>query len=128
MKDFKAYFIIPATPEMVYKALTTETTIMLWTGEKASFKEEENSEFSLWSGAIVGKNLVFEPNKRIVQEWYFGEASEDTPSIVEIKLHEHKKGTSMEVRHSNIPDEEYENMAEGWQDTYAAALIDFYYE
>ncbi len=126
MRDYKGYFIIPASPDLVYKALTTETTIMLWTGEEASFMEEPNTEFSMWSGSIVGKNILFEPDKRIVQEWYFGDHSESNPSIVEIRLHPHKKGTSMEVRHTNIPEDEYENMVEGWEDTYAAALIDFY--
>lgn len=126
MKDFKAYFIIPAEPEMVYRALTTENTIRLWTGEEASMKDEPGSEFSLWSGSIVGRNLFFEPGKMIEQEWYFGESGE--PSIVRIKLHEHKKGTSMEVRQSNIPEDAYEDIAEGWESSYAAALIDFYAE
>lgn len=85
---------------------------------------EPGTEFSLWSGAITGKNLSFVPGKQIEQEWYFGET--DTPSIVLIKLHEHKKGTSMEVRHSNIPDEAFEDISEGWTSNYAAELIDFY--
>lgn len=124
MKDFKAYYIIPADPEMVYQALTTEITIQLWTGEEARMIAEPGTEFSLWSGAITGKNLSFIPGKEIEQEWYFGD--NDTPSIVLIKLHEHKKGTSMEIRHSNIPDEAYEDISEGWTSNYAAELIDFY--
>lgn len=124
MKDFKAYYIIPAEPDMVYQALTTEITIQLWTGEEAQMTAEPGTEFSLWSGAITGKNLSFVPGKQIEQEWYFGET--DTPSIVQIKLHEHKKGTSMEVRHSNIPDDAFEDISEGWTSNYAADLIDFY--
>jgi uncharacterized protein YndB with AHSA1/START domain len=124
MKDFKAYFIIPAEPEMVFKALTTETTLRLWTGDEAEMKPEVGTEFSLWSGDITGKNLRFEEGKLIEQQWYFGEQEE--PSIVTIKLHEHKQGTSMEVRQSNIPDEDFEDLTDGWRDTYAAYLIDFY--
>lgn len=124
MKDFKAYFIIPAEPEMVYKALTTETTLRLWTGDEAEMKPEVGTEFSLWSGDITGKNLRFEEGKLIEQQWYFGEQEE--PSIVTIKLHEHKQGTSMEVRQSNIPDEDFEDLTDGWKNTYAAYLIDFY--
>lgn len=125
MKDFKAYFIIPAEPEEVYLALTTEITINLWTGEEATMGLEPGTEFSLWSGYIVGKNLSFVKNKEIVQEWYFGE---NTGSIVTIRLHEHKRGTSMEVRQSGIPEEAYDDIADGWHNTYAAALIDFYRE
>ena len=125
MKDFKAYFIIPAEPEEVYLALTTEITINLWTGEEATMVAEPDTEFALWSGAIVGKNLAFVKDKEIVQQWYFGD---DTESIVTIRLHPHKRGTSMEVRQSGIPDEAYDDMADGWHNMYAAALIDFYRE
>lgn len=125
MKDYKAYFIIPAQPEEVYLALTTAITINLWTGEEAVMAEVPDTEFSLWSGAIVGKNLSFVKNKEIVQQWYFGE---NTESIVTIRLHAHKRGTSMEVRQSGIPDGDYDDIVDGWKDTYAAALIDFYRE
>lgn len=125
MKDFKAYFIIPAEPEMVYKALTTQTTVELWTGEPAIMQEEVGAEFSMWSGSIVGRNLRFVPNQLIEQEWYFGE-DHAMPSIVQLKLHAHKKGTSLEVRHSNIPVQDFDHIIEGWQSTYIAALYDFY--
>ncbi len=105
-------------------ALTNPGTIQLWTGEAAEMSEEPGSEFSLWEGSIVGKNLEFEPGKMLVQQWYFGEQEE--PSIVTIKLHPHKYGTSAELRHTNIPDEDYNDITEGWDDAYFAALIDFY--
>lgn len=126
MKDFKKYYTIPAPPEDVYLALTVETTIELWTGDRAVMKAEPGTEFSMWDESIVGKNLEFEPNKKIVQQWYFGEQEE--PSIVTIKLHPHNDGTSLEVRHTNIPDDDYEDIAEGWTHSYAAGLIDFYDE
>lgn len=126
MKDFKKYFIIPAPPEDVYRALTVETTIELWTGDRAEMKPEPGTEFSMWDESIVGKNLEFEEGKKIVQQWYFGEQEE--PSIVTIKLHPHEEGTSMEVRHTNIPDADYEDIADGWTNTYAAGLIEFYDE
>ena len=85
---------------------------------------EPGTEFSLWDGSIAGKNLEFEPNKKIVQEWYFGEQEE--PSIVTIKLHAHKYGTSAELRHTNIPDEAFQDISEGWDEAYFGALIGFF--
>ncbi len=126
MKDYKAYFIIPAPPELVYLALTTELTIRLWTGDEAVMEAVPDTEFSLWGGAIVGKNLSFESDKKIEQQWYFGE--DELPSIVTIKLHPHKQGTSMEVRQTNIPDEAYDDIVDGWGTVYVASLIDFYEE
>ena len=126
MKDFKKYYIIPAPPEDVYLALTQEPTIMLWTGDQATFVAEPNTEFSLWDGSIIGKNLEFEPNKKLVQQWYFGD--EEASSIVTLKLHAHNQGTSLEVRQTNIPDEEYNDLIEGWTNEYVGSLIDFYTE
>ncbi|MFL9482506.1 SRPBCC domain-containing protein [Chitinophagaceae bacterium LWZ2-11] len=124
MKDFKKYYILPAEPEEVYLALTNPLTIKLWTGEEAVMSTEPGSEFSLWDESIVGKNLEFEEGKKIVQQWYFGDQEEE--SIVTIKLHAHKDGTSVELRHTNIPDDEYDDMVEGWNDSYFRSLMEFY--
>ncbi len=124
MKDFKAYFIVPASPEEVYIALTNPFTIQLWTGEVAQMSQEPGSEFSLWDGSIVGKNLAFEAGKKIVQEWYFGDQQE--ASVVTLKLHPDKRGTSAELRHTNIPDEAYDDIVSGWEESYFASLIDFF--
>src|SRR6187401_129256 len=120
MKDFKKYYIIPAQPDELYLALTLPATIQLWTGEEAEMSTEPGSEFSLWEGSIVGKNISFEENKKIVQQWYFGEQDEE--SIVTIKLHPHKQGTSVELRHTNIPDSEFDEMVRGWDQSYFMSL------
>lgn len=126
MKDFKKYYIIPAPPMDVYNALTNPNTIHLWSGEEAIMSTELGSEFSLWEGSITGKNLAFEEGRKIVQQWYFGESQDK--SIVTLKLHEHKKGTSVELHHSNIPDEAYDDITEGWDQVYFDALQEFYRE
>ena len=124
MKDYKKYFIIPATPDEVYLALTLPATLRLWTGEEAEMSTEPGTEFSLWENSITGKNLAFEPGKKIVQQWYFGD--QEKPSIVTIKLHPHKQGTSAELHHTNIPDEAYSDITEGWNETYFGQLTAFY--
>lgn len=124
MKDFKKYYILPATPEEVYNALVNPLAIRLWTGEAVVMSEEPGSEFSLWDGSIEGKNISFEKNRRIEQEWYFGD--QEPASIVTILLHPHKHGTSMEVRHTNIPDEAFDDITEGWSQSYVASLEEFF--
>jgi uncharacterized protein YndB with AHSA1/START domain len=124
MKDYKKYYIIPAPPEDVYLALTNPLTLELWTGDVAEMTPEPGSEFSLWDGSISGKNIEFEQDKKIVQEWYFGEQQEK--SIVTIKLHPHAQGTSVELKHTNIPDTDYDDIAAGWDSSYFGALREFY--
>jgi activator of HSP90 ATPase len=124
MKNFKKYYIIPAEPEEIYNALVNPISLEIWTGEDAEMSTEPGSEFSLWGGSIVGKNLEFVPDKKIVQQWYFDGQPEE--SIVTIKLHKDKKGTSVELNHTNIPDEEYEGFADGWDSSYFGPLTDFF--
>lgn len=124
MQQIKKYFIIPAKPKEVYHALVNPATIQLWSGEPSVMSEEPGSEFALWDETIVGKNIEFIQGKKIVQQWYFGEQEE--ASLVTIILHEHKSGTSAELRHTNIPDEDFDNISEGWEENYFGSLIDFY--
>jgi activator of HSP90 ATPase len=124
MQDLKKYYIIPAAPEEVYQALINPATIQLWSGDPAVMSDVPGSEFSLWDDSISGRNIEFIPGKKIVQEWYFGE--QDDPSLVTILLHQHKAGTSAELRHTNIPDEDFENIRNGWDENYFGSLIDFY--
>ena len=124
MKDYKKYYLISAPPEEVYIALTNPATIQLWSGEKAVMSTVPGSEFSLWEESIVSKNLEFVESRKIVQQWYFGDQEEE--SIVTIILHPHKSGTSVELRHTNIPDEDFQDITDGWTDNYFGALAEFY--
>jgi uncharacterized protein YndB with AHSA1/START domain len=126
MKNFKKYHYIPAPPEEVYLAMTKAQSIKLWTGAEVEFTEEPGTEFSYWDGDIVGKNLEFEYGKKIVQQWYFGEDGE--PSIVTIKLHADKKGTSLEFAQTNIPDEDFEDFTAGLNEYFLGGLLDFFEE
>lgn len=124
MKDLKRYYVIPADPKDVYNALTNQEMLEIWTGEDAVMDPEPGTEFSLWGGSITGLNIEFEENRKIVQQWYFGEQEEQ--SLVTIVLHPHQKGTSIELRHTNIPDDAFDNMAEGWDDDYFDALRELF--
>jgi activator of HSP90 ATPase len=124
MKSIKRYYILNAEPKDVYNALTNKTMLEIWTGETAEMVPTRGTGFSLWDGSITGKNLEFEENKKIVQQWFFDE--ENTDSIVTMKLHPHKKGTSLELVHTNIPDDAYENISDGWDEDYFGALNELF--
>ena len=124
MKDIKRYYSLPAEPKDIYNALTNKNMLEIWTGENAVMEPEPNTEFSLWGGSISGVNLEFEINRKIMQQWFFGE--EEEPSIVTIILHPDKKGTSVELRHTSIPDEAFENISDGWDEDYFQALRELF--
>jgi activator of HSP90 ATPase len=122
MKELKKYYKLGAMPSDVYNALTNQIMIEIWTGDKAVFKAEPGFEFSMWDGEITGRNVAFEMDKLVRQIWYF----DDVESEVTIKLHPDKKGTSVELHHTNIPDEAFDNIAEGWNMDYFGSLEELF--
>jgi activator of HSP90 ATPase len=123
MKTFKKTFRINAEPSDIYSAITNPYTIELWSGYPAQMRPEPGSEFSLWEGDITGKNIEFIPDKKIVQEWYFGDQKEK--SIVTISIAPDRENSLVTVEHTNIPDDEFIDIAEGWREYYIGAIINF---
>lgn len=124
--DIKFYMYIEALPDEVYLALTNPFTIELWSDSPAVMDTVEGSTFSLWDGDITGINLKFVENSTIVQQWDFDDTAQ--PSIATIKLHKHKTGTNVEVNHTNVPPDAYENINEGWREYYIGAVKRFFEE
>lgn len=122
MKDFNYELTINADREEVFAALTIPFQIELWSGYPATMDAEEGTEFSLWDGDISGRNLYITKNKQLVQEWYFGE---EEKSIVTIKLKADVNKTKLSLTHTNIPDEAYEEICEGWVEYYLGSIKNF---
>lgn len=124
MKTFKKTFKINAEPSDIYSALTNPYTIGLWSGYPAVMSDEPGSEFSLWEGDITGKNLEFVTDKKVVQEWFFGDQTEK--SLVTINIAPDGENSLVIVEHSNIPDDDFADISEGWREYYIGAIIDFF--
>ena len=124
MKTFKKTFKINAEPSDVYSALTNPYTIGLWSGYPAVMSEEPGSEFSLWEGDISGKNLEFIKDRKIVQEWYFGDQAEK--SIVTINIQPVRSDSQVTVEQTNIPDDDFADISEGWKEYYIGAIMSFF--
>ncbi len=124
MKTFKKTFRINAEPSDVYAALTNPFTIELWSGYPAIMSTQPGSEFLLWDGDITGHNIEFIPDRKIVQEWYFGDQPEK--SIVTINIVPDKSNSIVTVEHTNIPDDDFNDIAEGWREYYIGAINSFF--
>ncbi|MDM7918151.1 MAG: SRPBCC domain-containing protein [Methanosarcina sp.] len=124
MKTFKKTFKINAEPSDVYSATTNPYTIELWSGYPAIMSEEPGSEFSLWEGDITGKNLEFIKDRKVVQEWYFGDQEEK--SIVTITIQPDSEDSIVTVEQTNIPDDDFAGISEGWREFYFGAITSFF--
>ncbi len=119
--DFKYEIKIMADPEEVFSALTNPFQIGLWSGYPADMKAEVGYIFSLWEGDITGVNLEIVPDRLLVQEWFFGENEE--PSIVRLELKkERNPGTIVQLLHTHIPEEVFEEITEGWKVYYLGSV------
>jgi activator of HSP90 ATPase len=124
MKTFSKTFRINAEPSDIYSALTNPFTIELWSGYPAVMSEEPGLEFSLWDGDITGKNIEFVKDRKMVQEWYFGDQPEK--SVVTVSIRPDGDNSIVTVEHTNIPDEDFSEIAEGWKEYYIGAIIRFF--
>ena len=125
MKTYHKIFKIKAGSDEVYNALTKPFSIELWSGEKAVMEEKKNTLFSLFDGDIAGLNIEFIRDKKIVQEWFFGDREER--SIVTMFLNPSPSSTSIELTHTNIPDDAFDEIKFGWENYYFGALKDFFH-
>jgi len=123
MKEFTYNILINADTEEVFSALTNPFQIELWTGFPAVMDDKVGTIFSLWEGDISGCNLEIIKDYKIVQEWFFGET--ENPSIVTLILKKAGKNTKIDLIHTNIPEDAFEEIVEGWKDYYLGSMKNF---
>lgn len=120
MKSIKQTYKINAPVDKVWDALVNPSVIEKWGGGPAEMNDQEGSEFKLWGGDIYGKNIKVIKNKKLVQEWIEGDW--DKPSIVSFNLSESDGKTTVELVHTDIPDNQAKDIEEGWKDYYMIPL------
>jgi uncharacterized protein YndB with AHSA1/START domain len=125
MKNIRKTVHIKATREEIFTAITNPLTIELWSGYQAVMEPVPNTPFSMFDGDITGTLLAIEPPTRLEQQWDFGD--QPAPSIALIELSEEGNKTRIELNHSNVPDEAFDNINTGWKEYFFGALK-FYLE
>ena len=120
MKNIRKTVHIKAPREEIFTAITNPLTIELWSGYQAVIEPVPNTPFSMFDGDITGIMLAIEPPSMIEQQWDFGEQA--LPSVARIELTEEGNKTRIELNHSNVPEEAYDNINTGWKEYYLGAL------
>ncbi len=94
-----------------------------WGGGPAKMNDKVGFAFSLWGGDIFGKNIDVVPGKKLVQEWYGGKW--EKPSIARFELSSENDGTRIDFFQTEVPDNEFKGIQEGWKDYYLGPIKDF---
>jgi len=118
---------VSASPDEVYEAYVNPEKQSEFTKSAATGKPEVGEKFTAWDGYISGKYLELEKGRKIVQEWISTDWPEGyPPSRFELRLKATSKGTEITVIHSNIPTEQKEDLAEGWNDFYWEPMKEYF--
>ena len=120
MKNIRKTIHIKAAREEIFTAITNPLTIELWSGYKAEMESVPGTRFSMYDGDITGTILALDPPSMVEQQWDFGDQT--IPSVARIELFEEGNRTRMELIHSNVPDEAFENINTGWKEYFFGAL------
>jgi activator of HSP90 ATPase len=93
-----------------------------FTGSDACISRKVGARFTVYGGEIEGKNLELVPDRKIVQSWRYGDWPEGHYSRVTFLLQEVKEGTRLTFTQRGVPDEHYDDIAQGWRDYYWAPM------
>ena len=119
--------LIPATPDEVYDAFMEAKKHSAFTGSKATSDPKVGGEFTVWDGYISGRNLELVKGKKIVQEWSTTDWPDKfPPSRLELTFKEVKGGTEISMIHSNVPAEQADDLAEGWNEFYWKPMKEYF--
>jgi activator of HSP90 ATPase len=117
----------PITSDKLYKAWLDSKEHSSFTGSKAVVSKGLNRKFTAYDGYISEKNLILEPNKRIVQSWRATDFPEKHPdSFIEIIFEPQKTGTKLTLKHSGIPEGMGKDYKKGWKDFYFKPMKEYY--
>ena len=119
-KTIKKAYIIAAPISEVWSALVDTLIIDEWGGGPSQMDDKVGTKFQLWGGDIHGKNLEVIKEKKLVQEWFGGDWPK--PSVVTFILKVQDNKTILELEQSNVPDEEVDDIDQGWDDYYLGPL------
>jgi activator of HSP90 ATPase len=107
-----------ATPHEVYETLMDSKKHAELVGAEAKISKKVGAKFSIYGGEIEGVNLELVPDKKIVQSWRYSDFPEGHYSKATFLLEESQGGTKLTFTQSDVPEERYEDISQGWKDYY----------
>ena len=107
-----------ASPHEVYEALMDSRKHSRFTGSKASISRKIGGKFTVYDGYIEGVNLELVPDEKIVQSWRGSDWAEGHYSRATFSLKKVEGGTRLTFTQTDVPEEQYEPISQGWRDYY----------
>lgn len=117
-KTIKQTVKFKASAHSVYEALMDSKKHSKFTGGPAKISRKVGGKYSVYDGYAVGKNLELIPDEKIVQTWIASDWSKEQVSQVVFEIESSKSGCTLSFVHSNVPEEQFSSIKQGWIDFY----------
>jgi activator of HSP90 ATPase len=118
---------LKAGRKRVYEALTETDQFQKATGvEGTKISHELGGAFTLFGGAIEGRQVELVPAARIVQAWRASAWETGKYSIARFELKDEGAGTRIVFEHTGFPKGQAEHLASGWQEHYWDSLTRYF--
>lgn len=118
MKQFEQTYTINAPVSKVWQALTDASVAEQWGAVPAKVDAREGGEFSYWDGDIHGTYTKLVPEKIIEQDWFEHEYPERLHKVAFTLENKSDTTTAVHLVQTDIGDDEFASMIEGWSDYY----------
>jgi len=109
---------IAAPPEQVYAALLDEKQFTRITGAPAKIESGAGGSFSLFGGAIIGRNVELVPASMVVEAWRVSNWAPGVYSNVRFKLTATNLGTHIVLDQTGFPQSDFHGLSIGWPEHY----------
>jgi len=117
-KTIKQSVTFRAKPHDVYEALMDSDKHAKFTGGEAHISREIGGKFSAFDGYSEGFNIELVPDNKIVQSWRTSDWPEGHYSRATFIMDEDEDGTWLTFTQSGVPEDQYEDISQGWHDYY----------
>jgi activator of HSP90 ATPase len=107
-----------ASPDEIFAALTQSAEFGTMTGAPAQIDPAPGGEFSLFGGAICGRNIECVPGIRLVQAWRASNWDDGVYSVVRFELVPDAAKTKVILDHAGFPEGTGEHLDAGWHPNY----------
>lgn len=124
-KEIKKTVYFDASAHDVYEALIDEKKHAAFTGAGAKIDRKVDGEFEVWDGYATGVNKELVPDKLIVQTWRASDWPEGKHSEVRFEFSESDGKTKMEFTQTGIPEDQVDEITQGWEDFYWKPLKEY---
>ena len=114
-----------AAPQRLYQSILDQKQFAAFSGLPAIIDPTPGGAFSLFGGLIVGRNIEFVPNQRIVQAWRPTHWDPGIYSIVHFEFTPRAAETTLSFDHTGFPAGEYDHLDFGWHSHYWDPLKKF---